>query len=132
MYGIMPNFWRMAKGCPKGLLTKKLFKGSAKLLGQLLDIVYCKRWTMRLGLCKWCYSPFWLVSCKFCDNMSPWNNTLAIMKIGTCNHEKWHIWSRKVIPCNHKKNSKLTHVTLRKHTMKFVTMKITTMKFIKT
>jgi hypothetical protein len=65
--------------------------------------VDCKHWTMRLGLCKWCYSPFWLVSCKFCDNMSPWNNTLAIMKIGTCNHENWHIWSRKVI-----------HVTIKK------------------
>jgi hypothetical protein len=80
---------------------------------------YIMKWAaMKLYLCKWCYSLFWLVGYTFCDNMSPWNNTLATMKNGTYNHDKWHLWSRKLLPITIK-NSKLAHVILKKDTMKF-------------
>jgi hypothetical protein len=35
-------------------------------------------------------SLFWLVGYTFCDNMSPWNDTLATMKNDTCDLEKWY------------------------------------------
>jgi hypothetical protein len=80
---------------------------------------YIMKWaTMKLYLCKWCYSLFWLVGYTFCDNMSPWNNTIATMKMGTYNHEKWHLWYIKLIHITIK-ISKLAHVILKKNTMKF-------------
>jgi len=89
-------------------ITMKIWKFT------LVDFTSWNESPWKLYLCKWFYCLFWLVGYTFCNNMSPWNNTLATMKNGTYNRKKWHLWSKKLIPITIK-NSKLAHVILKKY-----------------
>ncbi len=62
--------------------------------------------TMRLCLCKWYYSLFWLI--------------LISNFVSTCHHAKWHLQPIKVLIIQ---NWKLTHMASKKKNIKTITTK---------